>query len=122
MSQDERKTLNQDDFFLRQALQLDADYVYTEDGLTNEKALDQAIDLLHYRMQGHQGLGHTISLHIGYNEPSESYRTSAFREKSMAIQKNGQMRLEQKKLAMTRLNLHWTKKNQATEFHAKLST
>ena len=119
MINEEREIFNQDEFFLRQALKLDSSHVYIENDLVNEKILNRAIDLLHHKLQSQRGVIRIVTVHINYDALSEEFRASAFQEADIAMNKEGAIRLEQKKKAMSRLALAWNKANKGTELHTK---
>ena len=111
MSNEERETFNQDDFFARQLLKLNADHVYTDVDLYNEATLNRAIDLLHHKRQGQSQVTRAIGVHINYEALPPEVKAAALDEKEISLRREGTQRLAQKKKAMSRLRVVWSKRN-----------
>ena len=109
MSREDRENFNQDEFFARQLLKLDADHMYTDKDLANEKILNRAIDLLHHKRQGQSQVTRVIGVHVNYGSLPPNIKAAALDEKEICLRREGATRLAQKKKALTRLRVVWSK-------------
>ena len=110
MTSEERENFNQDDFFARQLLKINADRVYTASDLYHEAVLNRAIDLLHHKRQGQSQVTRAIGVHINYEALPPDVKAAALDEKEICLRREGAQRLAQRKKAMSRLRVVWSKR------------
>ena len=121
LTAEERESFNADAYFMAQLFKLNTDHEYSEADLENEKVMNRAIDLLHHKRQGQTEVTRVLSVHVNYTDLLLALRDSATAEANLVLKNEGATRLEQKKTALTLLNVAISKRGQASNTAAWVS-